>query len=245
MLELEKKTCLNFIRRNYHNDYIDIVKKYVCASYVGRQRNSQKLYLSPLCAMNIGNVMHELIHAVGFFHEHSRMDRNNFITINWDNIDMGDYLHFKNRNLGHVTTYDMFYDYDSLMHYGPYYFSKNGNVTIETKNDTDQTRIGQREKLSEIDIRRINVHYKCNTKHFGCIDKEISCKNSTLDVICKQRVVREKVCPKSCDRCKSKSVVCHLCANHSGRCQKWTDIDHCPEIDVNVRKDYYRDCEIC
>jgi len=33
-----------------------------------------------------GAVMHEVLHTLGFFHEHNRPDRDNFVTIHFDNI---------------------------------------------------------------------------------------------------------------------------------------------------------------
>lgn len=243
MLEIEKKTCLNFVQREYQHDYVDIVTGEICASYVGRQGGAQKLYLSTLCVLNIGNVMHELMHAVGFFHEHSRADRNDFIDIKWENIERRDHKNFENHNLGNVTTYDVPYDYNSLMHYGSTYFSKNGKVTIKTKQDQDKDKIGQRLRLSESDVKRINLHYKCNPDHFGCIDKQVSCKNGTMEIMCKkQRMVREKICRKSCGQCQLK--ICP-CTNYTSQCNKWAENNECPTIDDDVRKGYFNHCESC
>ena len=52
------------------------------------------------------------------------------------------------------------YDYGSVMHYSKYAFSKNGNPTIIPTRQTN-AELGQREGLSEHDVHRINILYRC------------------------------------------------------------------------------------
>ena len=37
-----------------------------------------------------GVASHELMHALGFVHEHSRIDRDNYVTVLWENIWKGE-----------------------------------------------------------------------------------------------------------------------------------------------------------
>ena len=70
-----------------------------------------------------------LLHTLGFVHEHTRPDRDNFISINYDNIEPGEEKNFKKRppgtsaffkkGSGSVDTKNTPYDVLSLLHYGP------------------------------------------------------------------------------------------------------------------------------
>ena len=46
-----------------------------------------KVHLNGGCVEETGSVVHEIMHALGFEHEHGRHDRDTYIKINWEKID--------------------------------------------------------------------------------------------------------------------------------------------------------------
>ena len=63
-----------------------------------------------------GTVMHELAHAQGIIHEQSRMDRDNYVTIKFENIISDKEYNFEKH--ADTKTDGFPYDYQSMMHYG-------------------------------------------------------------------------------------------------------------------------------
>ena len=55
---------------------------------MGRIGGKQRLNLGLGCA-GVGIALHELLHALGFLHEHNRPDRDNYVIINRANIIQG------------------------------------------------------------------------------------------------------------------------------------------------------------
>ena len=77
---------------NYHTRKVhDIISYHIfviyrCWSYVGKVGGQQYMSLSDGCQL-VNIILHEFMHAIGFFHEHSRRDRDRYIRVNWENID--------------------------------------------------------------------------------------------------------------------------------------------------------------
>lgn len=125
-----------------------------CASWVGRRGGEQEVWVAPNC--NAGSMMHEIGHLLGLEHEHTRPDRDQHITIHWDNIDPDKHHNFDAAPAGTQMLGD--YDYGSIMHYGPKNFSVNGDVTITPLVETSVT-MGQRIAPSDGDLEAVAQLY--------------------------------------------------------------------------------------
>jgi len=138
-----------------------------CWSYIGHQGGRQQLSLErPVgkdcnCFCSPGRAMHEIMHALGFYHEHARADRDKYIKIVEKNVRKGKFANFFTKN-DDETSRNFDYDYKSIMHYGAYFFSKNkrGRKATIIPKDPNAT-IGQRVMLSRMDCMKINSLYNC------------------------------------------------------------------------------------
>ena len=101
----------------------------------------------------VDETIHELGHAVGLWHEQTRTDRDQYITIQWANIAAGNAYNFDLRTNGNDVGA---YDYASIMHYDSYAFSANGAATITKK---DGSLIADATTLSAGDIATVAWMY--------------------------------------------------------------------------------------
>ena len=103
-----------------------------------------------------GTYLHELGHTLGLLHEHTRPDRDCYIDIDWEQIKCGYKLNFHKYLCTSVQMFGEF-DFESIMMYGSYAFSKSNQPTMVKKDGT--TFYAQREQLSENDIQYIQYLY--------------------------------------------------------------------------------------
>ncbi|XP_075422811.1 hatching enzyme 1.2-like [Ascaphus truei] len=86
MQEFATMTCVRFVSRTKEKDYLSIEPKDGCWSHVGRTGGKQTVSLSKAGCIHYGVAQHELTHSLGFYHEHTRRDRDDYIDIMWQNI---------------------------------------------------------------------------------------------------------------------------------------------------------------
>jgi len=105
-----------------------------------------------------GIVAHELMHAMGIYHEQSRTDRDNFVRIAYENIISGYESNFNivpsSSLLG--TSYDLL----SVMHYESTAFSSNGQPTIIPINSSvNLVNAAYKNALTNSDVAGIRFLY--------------------------------------------------------------------------------------
>lgn len=120
-----------------------------CAAEVGYKGRKQDIFLDANCST--GNVIHEIGHAIGLMHEHSRNDRDAFVDYHPENVKAGKEQEFA--KVGNAGVNLEPYDYGSIMHYPRDAFSKNMQDTLTPK---QSAQIGQRKELSVGDIASAN-----------------------------------------------------------------------------------------
>lgn len=92
--EFELKTSIRFLPYSgYEKDFIVFsYSKDLCASYIGRNGGPQPILINSKCQSS--DIKHEVMHALGFIHEHQRVVRDQFLKVFYENIQKEKVINF-------------------------------------------------------------------------------------------------------------------------------------------------------
>ncbi|MEJ5104416.1 M12 family metallopeptidase [Chryseobacterium sp. MYb328] len=154
--EYNSKTNTRWVLRTNQSNYVEFIFGSSNGSdgwaHIGYQGGKQTVSLDQY--ISVGSVIHEMGHTVGLYHEHSRQDRDQYVSIQWGNIQDGQAYNFNKYTSG--TDIGPF-NINSVMMYWPNSYSKNGQPTIKRANNTNFTY--NRTGFTTGDINTINAMY--------------------------------------------------------------------------------------
>ncbi|XP_050095263.1 hatching enzyme 1.2-like [Anopheles aquasalis] len=164
-------TCIQFVPRLDELHFVTITNRAEgCYSGVGRipMNNFNNINLqTPACMQSVGTPVHEMMHALGFFHEVSRPDRDEFVTLNTTNL-RPEYqdpafieINFGKLDASIVTTYGAPYNYGSVMHYSRFAGSIGLCCPVLDNIKPYMGDFGSEGGLTPLDIQQVNARY-CN-----------------------------------------------------------------------------------
>ncbi|XP_076349512.1 zinc metalloproteinase nas-8-like [Tachypleus tridentatus] len=163
MEEYAKLTCIRFVQRSTERDYLYISSMDGCWSYMGRIGGRQDVSLASNGCIYKGIVMHELMHALGFEHEHSRPDRNLYLNILWANIDKNNWDQFQVASSFEFDTLSQAYDYRSVMHYDGWAFARGREPSmtpIQEGVNINELGLGlEEDRFTSLDLKKLNSYY--------------------------------------------------------------------------------------
>ncbi|XP_031569132.1 zinc metalloproteinase nas-13-like [Actinia tenebrosa] len=265
MAEWESKTCIRFKPRTNETNYIWFYRSLGCWSEVG-MTYGRKNYLSMGKGCDYQHVMtHELGHAIGFWHEQSRPDRDSYIKILFENVQESMKYNFEKRKWGtEVIDYNVPYDYGSIMHYPWNSFSSNGKDTIKPIRDLKGKT--PYVALSDDDALQANRMYKCpgflkkarnlktqkqkpiampkaslEARSASCEDRSDNCADYKQTGLCEKH--GENLfywCSKTCGHC----ISAH-CKNYEFECIQWAKEGKCQTEKEKMKLYCPLSCKFC
>ncbi|HXJ34336.1 MAG TPA: M12 family metallopeptidase [Candidatus Eisenbacteria bacterium] len=167
-------TIVRLRARDGESDYVRFIpKSNVCDSKVGKQGGKQNIRLDD-GACSRGNVIHEIGHAAGLFHEQTRNDRDDHIDVHLSHVAEDDEHNFEKYGWDGVDRNG--FDFNSIMLYSSFDFSDDGEAVM-TKLD-GSTFTAQRTALSTGDIAGVTMLI---TNHEGLFTLKSKLRNKLAD----------------------------------------------------------------
>ena len=131
------------------------------------QQVGQPVKFTETCLKRFGSILHELGHLIGFYHEHQRPDRDEYIHVNYSNVQNMFHSQFDKKDFETYGPYDL----ESVMHYPLNAFAKAGKESMEVLPNVtvpEDVDIGLVKEVSPLDAERASLMYQCSNGKY-CI----------------------------------------------------------------------------
>ncbi|KAF9313937.1 hypothetical protein BGZ91_006123 [Linnemannia elongata] len=153
-------------------DYVKVYSGGGCSSAVGKVGGAQLLSLETNGCTFRGVVIHEFLHAAGLIHTQKRPDRDNYITVHFENIVdswKSQFTKETSNDIGNFTAYDIY----SIMHYAykhPIWSINNQPGFTSKIPNVDYRKIGNGDDFTQSDALAIRRMYQCPERKFTTVN---------------------------------------------------------------------------
>ncbi|XP_064646852.1 uncharacterized protein LOC135499821 [Lineus longissimus] len=174
MRTIENDSCITFVVRTTQDKYMIIgnSEPSQCYSsgigYPWTWYDETRNMNFGWCWNDVPSIIHELYHALGFWHEMSRPDRDDYIEIIWKNVQPGEGNKFQFQKAGTSTFSGYPYDYLSIMHYPLNAMAIDQNKYTMKPKKLDLKlfgKVGNQQLPTKLDKFELNTVYKCDPKY--------------------------------------------------------------------------------
>ncbi|KAK2171135.1 hypothetical protein NP493_1099g00004 [Ridgeia piscesae] len=195
------------IRYEMSENISKFYKQLTCgSSLVGKQPRGNIINIAPEC-FDRRTIVHEVGHSLGLWHEHSRPDRDDHVTVMWDNIPDVNKADFLKKSWQNTVVHGLPYDLDSVMHYPSWAMASYSKPSLVPFDTAMLSVMGRGNKLSFGDAALVNFHY-CSS---ACNKRDLRWRQ------CQHGGYRD---PLDCQRCR--------CVDG------WAGDDRCSTVDTNM-----------